>query len=570
MIASTNPDRVMSWFGSGKKKPINLAIATGRFSTVTNCFLTVVDGDLVNHPLLAKLIASTGTVTQRSGGGGDHAFFWSEFPIKNSCQLIDEKVDIRGSGGILVIAPSKHISGNEYSFTCDLTTATIQGIPKFLKSRLEASSRKKDSLISSEIMIPKLKTTPLRANTFWSQASVTELRTSILAGRIVPCGIRNTTMHRLLASDKAKGVASRTQLLALARKYLAFFERPDEFKVEIEGIVKSVGKYPSYNNSFEKVNQIYLAWLKKNGYKTDHDLQTLNQMDDLFFSSLISTQTLKHPLSLKEISAMRETFLRAQGLTRFATYKSQLLAKKLSSLNMEKKRTSKGNYWVISDPDVERTLSKKANKMEKMNMTVQAEDNKKKLQDGQIVTVNGHQARVELIKTQKKIPAHSREHLFKGNLGYDYNKSLLALLPRLDDAMMDLLENHQLVMDPVKTGAWLDQVKVDDVIGVMANRFKVLTLDLQGAEPGIMAVKVRPFSDERGVFVPLEEAEPEKILVGTMDHARELGLLEILWRENKIFGEPDLEDITLVLFHPLDEEPKTPSPQQEGKKKKKA
>ena len=566
MIASTDPKKVMSWLGG--KKPVNLALSTGRKSSVVGKFLVVADGDLVSHPFLQRLARHSTTVTQRSGGGGDHALYWSSVPVKNSCQLVDEKMDIRGSGGIVVIAPSTHKSGKKYEFTCDLKTTTIQDVPDFLGKKLQiavaAKTKAKEQKTPGPVAVVPKETSELTK--LWQSMSVSMIRDKMAMGMLIPCGVRNATMHRLLSSDRARGVATKAKLMTLALKYLGCFEDPTSFELELEGIVNSVSRYPAYNNSFEKVNELYLGWLAKNGHKVHYELDTLEAFDKKFFDTLKKTSELEMPMTLQEVSACREEFLKSQGLVRFATYKSQLLAKKLLSLGFLKRRTRKGNFWMIkigvqtTSPEPMMKVKPPTQPLETLNMAEELKDeNKKKgLKDGDIIDYNGHKVRVELIKTQVPVKQHSREHLYMGSTGYDYNKAMMALLSRLSEEQMDLLERNELVMDREKTLAWMRSVKPGDIIGVKCNRYKVLPYEKR-QEPGVElpVISVNHVHGKPGEFRPFPDACASVFLTSEIDHARELGLLDILWRNKKPYGESATEDMTIVLLHDVEEISKT-------------
>lgn len=569
MIATTDPKKVMSWLGG--KKPVNLALSTGRKSSVVGKYLVVADGDLVNHPFLQRLANHSKTVTQRTGGGGDHAFYWSSVPVKNSCQLVEEKVDIRGSGGIVIIAPSLHKSGNKYEFTCSLESTTIQDVPEFLgkKLRIAVASAKKSKSVKEKAVESGTPKVIAEQQRFWQSLNVPMIREHIARGMLVPCGLRNVTMHRLLSSDRARGALSRAELRALALKYLCSFEDSASFKEELEGIINSVLKYPAYNNSFEKVNQLYIGWLAKQGHKNHHGLDTLEAFDQKFFCSLQKTSELETSLTLSEIAAKREEFLKSQGLVRFATYKPQLLAKKLLSLGFSKKKTKKGNFWLVKisvqfsfpQPRVKGNLLDQS--LEMLNMIKKEPKNKDKnekkedLKDGDIIDHNGRKVRVELIKSKVPVKQHSREHLYMGSTGYDYNKALMGLLRRLSEEQMELLDRNELVMDREKTITWIQSVKPGDIIGVKNSRYEVLPYDEQkntGIE--LPLISVNHVQGKPGEFRPSLGAAASVLQISDLDHARELELLDILWRDKKPYGEPDIEDMTVVLLHDVEETPK--------------
>lgn len=579
MIASCDKQLVMSWIGSGNK-PVNLAIRTGMKNRENGKYLVGTDLDMVDHPMKRRLERYSKTVTQQSGSGGDHAFYWSRLPVRNSVELVEDKMDIRGSGGIMVIAPSKHKSGNQYKITCDLKTTEIQDLPDFLEQRLRiAVARKRDK--PTEQSPVKVPSQPSQAVRFWNDRSIASIKNVLANGEKIPVGARNTTMHRLLSSDRAKGIPTREKLLAKAKEYLPSFQDPESFLEDLDGIVKSVMKYPAYNNSHEKVNELYLGWLGKNGYKKEHTLELLNKADEQFFQSLGSVSSIESGVSLKEVSIRRAEFMKKLGLSKFATYKSQLLAKKLLEMGIQKKRTSKGNSWLIKFPETE--LNRPANICKDgdsmTNLLAMAEElsdesKKKTLKDGDIIEHQGRKVRVELFQTRVNNTVHPREHLYQGRTGYDYNKAMMNLMSRLtEDQMEELAKGPQssLLMDRDKTVDWMVSTKPGDVIGVVKDLYLV-------QEPGypddfdpdleLFVTKARPVKNKPGTFEPLDpEHNPEPLLtVWELDHARELGLLDILWRDGKPYGIPETRDMTVVLLHDLEDSSKRSSRKKKTKK----
>jgi putative DNA primase/helicase len=550
LVASCDKQTVLSWIGSGTKS-VNLAIRTGMKNPNNGKYLVGTDLDLVDHPMKERLSRYSTTITQRSGSGGSHAFYWSELPIRNSVQLVDEKVDIRGSGGIMVIAPSRHKSGNCYEFTCDLKTTQIQDLPEFLIRKLKVALSRKPTK-TEEKQPKKSVSSSSELLKFWNQRSVTLIKTALLNGEKVPIGARNATMHRLLSSDRARGVPTFLKLMEKAKEYLPGFEEPDSFMDEIEGIVKSVMRYPAYNNSHEKVNELYLGWLGKNGYKKEHTLEMLNELDKKFFETLEPSSSLELGVSLKEITERRTKFMKLSGLNRFATYRPQLLAKKLLELGIQKKRTSKGNHWLVRFKneiplDVPEPLCKNTKIMESLEMTTELNDESKKkgLKDGDIIEHKGKKVRVELIHTQAKTTVHPREHLYQGRTGYDYNKAMMNLMSRMTEEQMENLETNTLVMNQEATQEWLDKVKSGDVIGVVSNLYLV-----DNIQDCIYCTKAKPTKtpgcyETFGTTIAIPKS--------SIDHARELGLLDILWREGKPFGVPETRDMTIVLLHDLED-----------------
>lgn len=572
MIATCDPQIVKSWIGTGTK-PVNLAIRTGMRNQENGKYLVGADLDLVDHPMKERLIRHSRTLTQQSGSGGDHAFYWSRLPVRNSVELVDEKMDIRGSGGIMVIAPSQHKSGNQYRFTCDLRETEIQDLPDFLEQRLRvAVARTRDRHV--EPSVPRTASSPSQAVQFWGNKSVSSIRTALLNGEKISVGARNATMHRLLSSDRARGVPTTAKLLIKAKEYLSGFEDPDSFLDDLDGIVKSVMRYPAYNNSHEKVNELYLGWLGKKGYKKEHTLDALEALDKKFFDSLEPGSSIDSGISLREIAEVRARFMRESGLVKFATYRPQLLAKKLTSLGIQRKRTSKANNWQVKFgialkplelPCENREMTTQTLAMSNTTEELKDETKKTGLKDGDIIDYKGQKVRVELVKTQVKNTVHPREHLYQGRTGYDYNKALMALMSRITEEQMENLELGFLVMNKEETREWMETIQVGDVIGVVSEKYRVVAGAPLDPFPCLPVNKVKAVPNKPGEYQEASNAPVEFLSEFVLDHARELGLLDILWRDGKPFGVPETRDMTVVLLHDL-EDPKQPSRKKKTKK----
>jgi hypothetical protein len=562
MLASCDKDTIKGWV-SGKGKPVNLAIRTGTKNPLTGKYLVGTDLDLVDHPMKERLSQYSTTVTQQSGSGGAHAFYWSDLPVRNSVQLVDEKMDIRGSGGIIVIAPSLHKSGNRYQFTCDLKTTKIQDLPDFIVKKLRINSVKpKKSEAKREAA-----ETPVANNSeiysYWSQLSIPAIRNAMLNGKKVPSGVRNATMHRLLSSDRAKGVPSSAKLMIKALEYLPHFENSETFLEEVDMVVKSVMRYPAYNNSHEKVNQLYVGWLEKNGYKSDCDLERLQDLDRKFFETLEPASPIDHGVPLSEIAERRVAFMKSSGVDKFATYKPQLLAKKLQSLGIQRRRTSKSNSWQVRFKDkmefTPATLSCETETRSVLDMTTAEKLSPDNLKDGDIIELNGEKVRVELVHTKTPVRVHPREHLYQGRKGYEYNKALLQLLGRMtEEQKSELAEQEQgtLLMNKEKTVEWMTSTQPGDVIGVVDSLYIVLPNphpDYSDPDLDLFVTRARAVGGEPGLFGSLNQEEPKLLTVWELDHARELGLLDILWRNGKPYDSPEFVDMTIVITHPLDE-----------------
>jgi hypothetical protein len=125
--AATNDPATLDRYFGGSYEIANVAVATGEPSGAS-----VLDVDDSNA--LAKLIAQHGPFPQtwlaQTGSGGYHYFFrhderWAN--VKNSVKFAGS-LDVRTTGGYVLLPPSLHKTGNEYRWivapdACELATA---------------------------------------------------------------------------------------------------------------------------------------------------------------------------------------------------------------------------------------------------------------------------------------------------------------------------------------------------------------------------------------------------------------------------------------------------------------
>lgn len=100
------------------------------------------------------------TMISKTGGGGFHFLFnYSESDIRNSVGIISGSgwsVDIRGEGGYIVVPPSRHESGNLYSWVRDASLATLpMDLQHFLVERTQRVTH--DKFIMPDIIPPGTK-----------------------------------------------------------------------------------------------------------------------------------------------------------------------------------------------------------------------------------------------------------------------------------------------------------------------------------------------------------------------------------------------------------------------------
>lgn len=333
-IATNDGSKILNWFN--KYQSVNFGVATGRKSAINGKYLTVVDVDQHDHPILEKLPR---TFCYQTGSGGYHFWYWSDLPVRNSVSSLAPKVDIRGKNGYVIVPPSKHLKGS-YKFIHGMSQ-TIEPLPRFIVEHIKTSA----SLVRSS---KKTKTKPReKVLNDWTILPVPQVR-DMLESKRIPLGVRNTTIHRLLSSDRCKGLG-RTALMKQAIFYRSRCEQglKDISNAELTNLVSSVMKYPAYNNSHEKVNENWFQWVNKKSKKkiSSIEIEAFSKADYDFFNSLRISETQQVPLSV--ITEQRKKTLQKQGFMRMSSYRPQLLAKKLTEMGFERKRTSRGNTWNV-------------------------------------------------------------------------------------------------------------------------------------------------------------------------------------------------------------------------------
>jgi hypothetical protein len=103
--ATTDPESIVSWWRAVPEA--NIGVATGGRS---GFWVLDIDGDDGEESLL-DLIREHGplpeTVEQLTGGGGRHLLF-AHVPDIGNRAAVRPGIDVRGSGGYVIVAPSRH------------------------------------------------------------------------------------------------------------------------------------------------------------------------------------------------------------------------------------------------------------------------------------------------------------------------------------------------------------------------------------------------------------------------------------------------------------------------------
>ena len=126
--ASADPDQVWWWWE--KWPDANISVATGK---TLGMVVLDIDGEEGRNSLGAlegEHGALPQTMTARSGrpDGGEHRYFaYAGDDVRNSSGRIGAKLDIRGTGGYIIVPPSVHETGNRYQWTNLIDPAPLPG-----------------------------------------------------------------------------------------------------------------------------------------------------------------------------------------------------------------------------------------------------------------------------------------------------------------------------------------------------------------------------------------------------------------------------------------------------------
>jgi hypothetical protein len=118
--ATIDIDRINGWWG--QIRDLNVALATGEPSGL---FVVDVDGEAGRHTLAdledkyGKLPPTISVITGRDGSGEHLYFRLGSHRVRNSAGLMGAGLDIRGTGGYVLLPPSVHPSGRIYHWSVD-------------------------------------------------------------------------------------------------------------------------------------------------------------------------------------------------------------------------------------------------------------------------------------------------------------------------------------------------------------------------------------------------------------------------------------------------------------------
>ena len=144
--SSSNIEVIASRFNY--RTDLNIAIATGAPSGV---FVVDIDnrGDISGEDSIKDMQEENGrlpdTLTSITGSGRHLIFKMPDFDVRNATEIAP-KVDIRGSGGYIICAPSAHHSGATYSFDEASYDHGVAEAPEWLLAMLRPKPKKVKAL----------------------------------------------------------------------------------------------------------------------------------------------------------------------------------------------------------------------------------------------------------------------------------------------------------------------------------------------------------------------------------------------------------------------------------------
>lgn len=119
--ATTCRDTVARWWWQAPD--FNIGLATGAISGVMVVDVDGPDAEAELRKLEAQHSALPATVESITARGRHLFFKWPDQDIRNSAGKLAPGIDIRGTGGYVVVPPSLHPSGRRYAWSVDSANA---------------------------------------------------------------------------------------------------------------------------------------------------------------------------------------------------------------------------------------------------------------------------------------------------------------------------------------------------------------------------------------------------------------------------------------------------------------
>lgn len=139
--ATTDSTAITQWFSDGR---YNIALRTGEVSGVTVLDIDIGAGKqgAATWGALTAAGGEPATLVAQTGSGGAHFFFRYNSALNTSSNTLGPGVDCRNNKGYVVVAPSKHRSGGQYSWA-EWDPSLIGNLPAHLTKRVETRGRKR-------------------------------------------------------------------------------------------------------------------------------------------------------------------------------------------------------------------------------------------------------------------------------------------------------------------------------------------------------------------------------------------------------------------------------------------
>ncbi len=211
--ASCEPEQVRTWWSSWPDSNIGLAVGSKAYK---GAGLMVLDIDMPDGPESLATLADEGmtvpkTLVQRTGGGGLHYLFRvpDAEPVRNNVGL-RKGIDVRADNGYIVVAPSRHLSGNQYSWSKD--QQSIATVPPWLLQAVRNGGQEKKP------------SPPLPDQ--------------------IPPGTRNATLASLAGTMRRRGASEPVIRAALLEQNKTSCSPPLP-EAEVAAIAASVARYPA-------------------------------------------------------------------------------------------------------------------------------------------------------------------------------------------------------------------------------------------------------------------------------------------------------------------------------------
>lgn len=249
----------------------NIGIATGKESGII-----VIDEDSYKEKKGELGFDLPKTLRQSTGGGGKHHIFRypKDVVIKNSASSIADAIDVRGDGGFVVAAPSKHKSGKQYEINCE--HPEISDAPEQLVQHILKNQRTSLDATVKEYGVEAVEKFGLTALTH----EIKERERSEMAFDVeIPEGKRNETLFKQACKLQGDGLGDGAVRAAIHEQNAEFCKPMLEYE-EVENLVESALKYDkgdriweaSLENADENFDErnLFLSWgeIQKTEYET--------------------------------------------------------------------------------------------------------------------------------------------------------------------------------------------------------------------------------------------------------------------------------------------------------------